>query len=315
MTAPSMEYPPEARQRGISGNVFLEYTVAPDGSARNPHIVYAVPKDTFDETARAGALATRYPVQPGVAHCHVMYRFEWGDANAKDYPRLQQFVDKTLKSANDGDPGAQYVYGLLLAGLPQLGKSPSDALPWFLKAAQSGSPAGQYQVGSSLLFGIGCRCEATKGEVWLQRAAEAGQTDAQVTLGTYALRGNPGAAETQMAQLWLERAVARNDPDGIYYLSALLAATPDEHVRNPKRALYLLEQLKRDHDGNPSILEIRAAAQAAAGDFSAAKSSEGHALDQAKRTEMGPGASQRTPGPLRSRAALVREPAGLVRPV
>jgi hypothetical protein len=49
------------------------------------------------------------------------------------------------------------------------------------------------------------------------------------------------------------------------------------------RALRLLKQLKRDEEGNPSVLEIRAAALASAGDFDAAKISEQHAIDQAKR--------------------------------
>lgn len=154
-------------------------------------------------------------------------------------------------------------------------------MPWFLKAAQGGSVAAQYQVGSSLLFGIGCRCESTKGEVWLRRAAEAGQPDAEVTLGTYALRGEPTADSTRIAQAWLERAVASNNHDGMYYLAALLAAAPEAQVRDPKRALSLLEQLKHGHGGNPSILEIRAAAQASVGDFRAAKATQREAVSQA----------------------------------
>jgi uncharacterized protein len=281
LTFPHAEYPDEAQDKGQSGSVFVEFTVAPDGSARNPRAVYAVPNDAFDSTARSSTLGARLATGPDAVHCHYMMRFEIG--GAVTYPQLQSFADKTLKSAKDGDANAQFLYGVMLAGLPQMGKSYSDALPWFLKAAQGGQPAAQYQVGSSLLFGIGCQCEVNKGEVWLRRAAEAGQPDAQVTLGTYALRGDPSAADMKIAQIWLERAVAHGDHEGMYYLAALLAAAPDAQVRDPTRALRLLEQLKRDREGNPSILEIRAAAQASAGDFDAAKSSEQHAIDRAKR--------------------------------
>ena len=86
-----------------------------------------------------------------------MFRFDIG--GRVTYPELQSFADKTLKRANAGDPDAQFLYGIMLAGLPQMNKSYADALPWFLKAAQNGQIAAQYQVGSSLLFGIGCKCE------------------------------------------------------------------------------------------------------------------------------------------------------------
>jgi TPR repeat protein len=49
---PQLEYPDEAKRKGTSGNVFMEFTAAPDGSARNPRIVYAVPNDVFDSMAR-----------------------------------------------------------------------------------------------------------------------------------------------------------------------------------------------------------------------------------------------------------------------
>ena len=41
---PRMEYPEDAQAKRVSGNVFMEFTAAPDGSARNPRIVYAVPR-------------------------------------------------------------------------------------------------------------------------------------------------------------------------------------------------------------------------------------------------------------------------------
>jgi TonB family protein len=65
LSFPQPEYPEEARRKGVAGSVFIEFTVAPDGSARNPRIVYAVPSDTFDATARATVLRARYAAQPG----------------------------------------------------------------------------------------------------------------------------------------------------------------------------------------------------------------------------------------------------------
>ena len=65
------------------------------------------------------------------------------------------------------------LYGMMIAGLPQLNRTYDQALPWFLKAAQAGAPYAQYQIGTGLLSGRGCQCDTGKGEIWLQKAAQA----------------------------------------------------------------------------------------------------------------------------------------------
>jgi TonB family protein len=281
-----LTYPPEAERNGVQGNVFVELVVMPDGSTRNPRVLYAVPPGIFEPAVRTMVLHLRYkPREPRTkpAHCQVMYRFEVRQRSAADYPDLQKFVGVTYKKAEAGDIDAELVYGMLLAGLPQLGHTRSDALPWFLKAAQGGSRSAQYVVGSSLLFGMGCHCEENKGEVWLRQAAVADQSNAQVTLAAYALRGTPDAANTKLAAVWLERAAASGDHDGMYYLSALLAATPVEEMRDPKRALSLLAKVKADVSTDPTVFEIRAAAQAASAAFADAVGSERRAIAMATK--------------------------------
>jgi len=279
-----LAYLRDAERNGVRGNVFVELVVMPDGSTRNPRILYAVPPGVFEPGVRTMVLHMRYKSrEPGTrpAHCPVMFRF-LVDRSAGDY-QLQTFVGATRKKAEAGDAEAEFLYGMLLDGLPQLGHTRSDALPWFLKAAQGGSRNAQYMVGSSLLFGMGCRCEENKAELWLRRAAEADQSNAQVTLAAYALRGTPDAANTKLAGVWLERAAASGDHDGMYYLAALLAATPVEVMRDPKRALSLLEKVSADLSGDPTMFEIRAAARAASGEFQDAVSSERRAIAMATR--------------------------------
>jgi|GEM_PF-2285226 len=286
LKAADLVYPPDAERNGVQGNVFVELVVMPDGSTRNPRILYAVPPGAFEPAVRTMVLHLRYKPREArtkPAHCQVMYRFEVRRHSAADYPDLERFLDVTYQKAEAGDIDAQLVYGMLLAGLPQLGHTRSDALPWFLKAAQGGSRSAQYVVGSSLLFGMGCHCEENKGEVWLRRAAVADQSNAQVTLAAYALRGTPEAANIKLAAVWLERAAASGDHDGMYYLSALLAATPVEEMRDPKRALSLLEKVKADVSTDPAVFEIRAAAQAASGAFEDAVSSERRAIAMATK--------------------------------
>jgi hypothetical protein len=138
-------------------------------------------------------------------------------------------------------------------------------------------------VGYSLLKGWGCNCEENKGLDWLRRAAQSGQEDAEVTLAMYALRGAPDERRLKQARLWLEQAAASGSHDGKLYLAALLAAAPDEQERDPKRALALLDEIFRGVNDDPTAFEIRAAAQASAGQFQEAVKSERKAVTMAGR--------------------------------
>jgi uncharacterized protein len=278
-------YPPQAQQQGIQGEVYVEFSVRPDGRSRNPRIIYTVPKDLFDATARDALLHTEFaPAAAGSkpVECTLLFRFVASRQREQEYPRLDKLVHDTLNKAQAGDPGAQMLYGMLLVGLPQLNKSRSQALPWFLKSAQAGVPVAQFQVGFSLLKGWGCDCEENKGLDWLRLAAQAGEADAEVTLAMYALRGDPDEARQTQAKLWLEQAAASGNHDGQLYLAALLAAAPDAATRDPKRALELLDEVFRGVKDDPTAFEIRAAAEASSGDFKAAVKSENNAITKAQ---------------------------------
>jgi TonB family protein len=278
-------YPADARWNGIQGNVYAEFSVMPDGRSRNPRIIYAVPKELFDAAARDSLLHTEFtPAAPGSKPVQCTQFFQFVLVGTKlDYSRLEKFVQDTLTKAQAGDPGAQMLYGMLLVGLPQLNKPRSQALPWFLKSAQAGVPVAQFQVGYSLLKGWGCDCEENKGLDWLRRAAQAGDADAEVTLAMYALRGNPDEGRLKQAKLWLEQAAASGNRDGRLYLAALLAAGQGEGTRDPKQALTLLDEVFRGVRDDPTAFEIRAAAQASAGDFKQAVSSQRKAISMAEQ--------------------------------
>lgn len=277
-------YPEDARFHGIQGQVYVEFSVMPDGRGRNPRVIYAVPEGVFERTVRDGLLHSEFgsaPAGRSPIQCTLFYRFVI--RGAVGYSGLDTYVDETLAHAKAGDPRAQMLYGMLLVGLPQLNKPRSQALPWFLKSAQAGIPSAQYQVGYSLLKGWGCNCEENKGLDWLRRAAQAGQRDAEVTLAMYALKGSPDEERLRQAKLWLEQAAASGSHDGKLYLSALLATAPEAEGGDPRRALTLLEEVFRGVKDDPTAFEIRAAAQASTGEFKEAVQSEHKAIDMAQR--------------------------------
>ena len=279
-------YPPDAQRKGIQGEAFVEFTVAPDGHPRTPRILYAVPSNYFDDAIREGVLrSTFFPARidgkPVAASSGMFFNFKLAGVSLQDYGNLAMRVEDAKRRAEAGDPSAQMLYGMMLAGLPQLKQSYTQALPWFLKAAQAGAPYAQYQIGTALLRGRGCQCESVKGEIWLQKAAQADEPNAQVSLAEYLLREKANSESVSGALVWLERAAKQGNSSAKFLLASVLAASPDAHVRDPARALALADAVERDYKRDPSISEIRAAAYASRNDFGAAMKAQAHALAEA----------------------------------
>lgn len=278
-------YPEEAQRLGIQGDVFVAFTLMPDGRARAPWVILDVPRGVFGAATRESILKDGFaPLPPGSppVQCMSFYRYTLVNLRSVyQYPELKSYVDKISRQANAGDPNSQLIYGMLLVGLPQLAKTSNAGLPWFLRAAQAGLPLAQFEVGYSLLVGIGCQSDGAKATRWLRMAADQNEPNAEVALAMGAMRGSPTFGDIAQAGGWLEKAAAQGNHDGELYLSALLAAAPDPRLRDPQRALELLQKVFRHVDYDPTAFEIRAAAQAAAGNFADAVKAEKKAIRSA----------------------------------
>ena len=282
------DYPPEAQRKGIQGEAYVEFVVAPDGHPRMPRILYAIPGGYFESAVRESVMRSVYlPArtngQPISTSVSIMYNFTVPGVSISSYDGLERKVHDTELKAEGGDPQAQMLYGMMIAGLPQLKRTYNQALPWFLKAAQAGAPYAQYQIGTGLLQGRGCQCDSIKGEIWLQKAAQADQSDAQVSLAEYLLKGEPTRESVAGAVVWLERAAKQGNESAKLMLSGILAATPISGLRDPPRALTLADGLEHDYKIDPSFWEIRAAAHASRGDFKAAIKEQSKAVNEATR--------------------------------
>jgi uncharacterized protein len=281
-------YPKDAERKGIQGETYVEFVVAPDGHPRMPRILYSLPNGYFEEFVRESVMRSTYlPAringEPISASTSMLYNFVVNSVTIRDYGTLEARVNETKLKAEAGDPSAQMLYGMMLAGLPQLKQTYDKALPWFLKAAQAGSPYAQYQIGTGLLNGRGCQCDNIKGEIWLEKAAQADESDAQVSLAEYLLRGKPSSEALQGAKIWLERAVKQNNVSAKLLLSSILAANPFADIRDPARALALTDGMQHMYKEDPSYWEIRAAALASRADYNAAVKAQSQALNEATR--------------------------------
>jgi TPR repeat protein len=284
--APS--YPSDAERKGIQGDTYVEFTVAPDGHPRLPRILYSLPGGYFegcvrDSIMRSTFLPARINGAPILASMSMLYHFVNSSVTIRDYGNLETRVNETKHKAEAGDPSAQMLYGMMLAGLPQLKQTYDKAVPWFLKAAQAGAPYAQYQIGIGLLHGRGCQCDNIKGEIWLEKAAQADQSDAQVSLAEYLLKDMPSTEALQGAVLWLERAVKQNNITAKLLLASILAANPFADLRDPARALALTDGMQHTYKQDPSFWEIRAAAFASRTDYNAAIKAQSQALNEATR--------------------------------
>jgi TonB family protein len=279
-------YPDLAREKGVQGEVYVEFTVAADGHPRMPRILYAVPQGYFEPTVRDSVMRSEYvPAringQATATLVSTFYNFKMSSVTIHDYGSLEDRVRETKIKAEAGDPSAEMLYAMMIAGLPQLHQTYDQAMPWFLKAAQSGARYAQYQVGLGLLQGRGCHCDPNKGELWLEKAAQADEADAQVSLAEYLLQDKSKGDSIAGAMTWLERAAQQGNSSAKFQLAAVLAAYPTD--RNPKRALELIDGLERDYKNDPTLWEVRAAANASRGDFKAANEAESQAISRAKQ--------------------------------
>jgi TPR repeat protein len=232
---------------------------------------------------RSTYLPARINGEPISASTSMLYNFVVNSVTIRDYGTLEARVNDTKLKAEAGDPSAQMLYGMMIAGLPQLKQTYDKALPWFLKAAQAGAPYAQFQIGTGLLNGRGCQCDNIKGEIWLEKAAQADQSDAQVSLAEYLLKGKPSTEALQGAMVWLERAVKQNNISAKLLLSSILAANPFADIRDPARALALTDGVQHIYKQDPSYWEIRAAAFASRADYNAAIKAQSQALSEATR--------------------------------
>jgi uncharacterized protein len=281
-------YPSDAEKKGVQGEAYVEFVIAPDGHPRIPRIIYAIPTGYFeasirDNVMRSVFLPARINGVPISSPFSMFYNFKMNSVTIHDYGDLEHRVAKTKLEAEAGDPAAQMLYGMMISGLPQLNQTRDRAIPWFLKAAQAGAPYAQYQIGTSLLLGRGCQCDSTKGEIWLEKAAQADQPDAQVSLAEYLLRDKSKGDSVGGAKVWLERAAKAGNGPAKLLLSALLASNPSPDIRNPARALALTDDLEHDYKADPTLWDIKAAANASRGDYRAAVKAEAKAIEEAGR--------------------------------
>ncbi len=86
------------------------------------------------------------------------------------------------KAADNGDPKAQFYWGLILEQGIQGRADVAAAFQWFRKSAQQGYALAQLKTAQALHFGSGADVDVPQALFWYEKAAGAGVAEAQFNL-------------------------------------------------------------------------------------------------------------------------------------
>ena len=197
--------------------------------------------------------------------------------------------------ANQGNPDAALLLGQAYRFFTKPKPDAEKATLWYGRAADAGIAEAQYQL-AAMMFEASTSTQ--RALQLLTAAAEQGHAAANTRLGVFYQLGTYVAKDHARAQHFYEAATAQGDLTARNNLAWLLATSPTAALRNGRRAVTLAQPLAVLYD-SWGYLDTLAAAQAEAGDFTAASRTEQRALAQAE-----PDASAEALRDLKQRLAL-----------
>ena len=266
-----VSYPINALFDGAEGWMMVEFSIAPDGTARDYTVLSSNAPDIWKGSIEAVMRKWRWEpaMRAGVpvwSRSGVSFRFDIEDATND---RINKFIAGVKKKAEAGDPVQQYLYAVVLTGHPQLKRPWSDGLPWIEKSALSGFALAEYHLGMSLLDGRGCTADRDKALYWLQRAAAKGVAEAQYILALE-MTEDPAPIRMSTTPIDLLRKASGTHRPASLALARALATGPQATAADTTEAVSLSAAALKSDPRNPSAMEAHAAALAAAGRFDAA---------------------------------------------
>ena len=224
------------------------------------------------------------------------------DAGTRVSPRLLAWLEDT---ATRDAPHASLLVGVMHLDYVEPAPDQASARGWLTRAAEAGLAEAQYRLGVLALAATPADAAAL---AWLQQAATQGHADANRLLGDFHAipaatdrlpgdrpRAATGAAapDAARAMAHYQRAIEAGSSIARDRLARLLVTTPDPGLRDPDRAVALIEPyaLYREHW---LFLDTLALAYAAAGDRIAAALAQERAIAAATPP---PGADVQVPTP------------------
>jgi hypothetical protein len=111
-------------------------------------------------------------------------------------------------AAEQGDPAAQYILGLLYQNGQGVAQDYAATARWYRKAADQGHAPAQYKVGVLYEFGLGVAQDYAEAARWYRKAVDQGHADAQYNLGLLYKNGHGVPQDMTRARAWMQKAAA-----------------------------------------------------------------------------------------------------------
>lgn len=291
------KYPIVEQRRGAMGVVYMEFTVSPEGYARDVSVVRSTSKEFTKSSAKANRRFRYDPPQDGKPiygeRVAFIYHLELGGGSKVNTHRLTRSLGELEEKAKSGDVIAQYRYAMELntyrhfsSYLEKVDLQYRTANDWYRKSAEGGLPHAQYEMGLNMLAGRGCEVDEANGYKWIKAAAVSGYSPAQKALAQLALTESDRSREKALAAVgWLKIAVQAGNDIARLMLAWELSTSSSDEIRNPDEALALLKIKPDGYFDEVRVHETTAAAYAAKGDFKRAIKFQKKAAKAARKLE------------------------------
>ena len=131
---------------------------------------------------------------------------------------------QSLRWAKKGKAWAMAMVGFNFAHGKGVSESKEMARLWFEKSAEQGDPDAQYNLGVLHYIGEGGPVSKEKARLWFEKAAEQGHPRAQYNLASMHIKGEGGPVSMEHAFFWFTRA----DEQGVEQAATSLEAVKSE---------------------------------------------------------------------------------------
>jgi TPR repeat protein len=278
---------------GLLGGSICAIFVDESGQVVDAFVLDEYPMELFDGSLPIALLSQQFPPATldgtpiGVlSSLRVRLVNEPGSFDVRRYPSAIRAIRQFRERQEQGDAGAEVNLGRLAATFEELRDELGKPTDIFRSAAEQKVVDADYQLAFRALFGGDSAADVREGVDRLSSAAQRGYVPAQFLLGVMLLADPEGRGEA-LARDALQAAVAGGHEPAVRYLAGLLASARDVSLRDPVRALELIDaQISHPQFGKyPLVFEVAAAASAANGDYVAAVERQKRAIALAVRAE------------------------------
>jgi hypothetical protein len=195
----------------------------------------------------AGAVAGRQSAASAADVAATRAKAEQGDPEAQRMMGLLHVKGEGVKvdyaeaarwyrlAADQGHTGAQIALGELYEAGQGVPQDSAQAVKWYRAAAEKGDPAGQYSLAVMYLTGNGTAKDDAEALKWYRQSAAQGYALAIFHLGVRYKKGQGVPQDPVEACKWLDLAAARGIAEAVEYSDELKKTMTREQLTETKR--------------------------------------------------------------------------------